>query len=159
MSALRRLVGVKRKCCERHQFDAPDPIVAHRAQTGGAAPQREVAPVPTIAAPAQTANQIDDWIPPHIIQYCYGTDPSQMLPGGGRRVGMLAIGKCLKTCTTPSRPPRISPHSSRNSKNGVSRRHVSLYQLLANGLHSCLACGGSSSGRSSERSVPSPACR
>jgi hypothetical protein len=22
---LRRLVGVKRKCCERHQFDAPDP--------------------------------------------------------------------------------------------------------------------------------------
>jgi hypothetical protein len=25
MSALRRLVGVKRKCCERHQFDAPDP--------------------------------------------------------------------------------------------------------------------------------------
>jgi hypothetical protein len=25
MSALRRLMGVKRKCCERHQFDAPDP--------------------------------------------------------------------------------------------------------------------------------------
>src|SRR5262244_1251092 len=25
MSALRRLVGVKRKCCERHQYDAPDP--------------------------------------------------------------------------------------------------------------------------------------
>ena len=22
---LRQLVGVKRKCCERHQFDAPDP--------------------------------------------------------------------------------------------------------------------------------------
>jgi hypothetical protein len=27
MSALRRLVGVKRKCCERHQHDAPDPSV------------------------------------------------------------------------------------------------------------------------------------
>ena len=75
-----------------------DWIVAHRARTGVAAPQREVAPVPTIAAPAQTANQIDDWIPAHIIQYCYGTDPSQskLLPRGGRRVGMLAIGKWLK---------------------------------------------------------------
>jgi len=54
--------------------------------------------MPTIAAPALTANQIDYWIPPHIIQYCYGTHPSQskFLPRGGRRVGMLAIGKCLK---------------------------------------------------------------
>src|SRR5262249_13591853 len=26
MSAPSRLVGVKRKCCERHQFDAPDPM-------------------------------------------------------------------------------------------------------------------------------------
>jgi hypothetical protein len=31
-----------------------------------------------------------------IIQYCYGTYPSQLHPRGGRRVGMLAIGKCLK---------------------------------------------------------------
>jgi hypothetical protein len=46
----------------------------------------------TIAAAALTAN----WIPPHIIQYCYGTYPSQLYPRGGRRVGMLAIGKCLK---------------------------------------------------------------
>jgi hypothetical protein len=43
-----------------------------------------------------TANQIDSWIPPHIIQYCYENSPSQMLPRGGRRVVMLAIGKCLK---------------------------------------------------------------
>jgi len=49
--------------------------------------------MPTIAAPALTANHC---IPPHIIQYCYGTDPSQLLPRGGRRVGMLAIAKCLK---------------------------------------------------------------
>ena len=49
--------------------------------------------MPTIAAPAPTD---DCWIPPHIIQYCYGTHPSQLLPRGGRRIGMLAIGKCLK---------------------------------------------------------------
>jgi hypothetical protein len=54
--------------------------------------------MPTIAAPAQTANRIDHWIPSHIIQYCYGTHPSQnkLNPRGGRSVGMLAIGKCLK---------------------------------------------------------------
>jgi hypothetical protein len=50
----------------------------------------------TIAAAAQTADRIDYWIPPHIVQYCYGTYPSQLYPRGGRRVGMLAIGKCLK---------------------------------------------------------------
>jgi hypothetical protein len=66
--------------------------------------------MPTIAAPALTANQIDDWIPAHIIQYCYGTHPSQsiLLPRGGRRVGMLAIGKCLRdqygALATPARP-------------------------------------------------------
>ena len=50
----------------------------------------------TTAAAAQTADRIDYWIPSHIIQYCYGTYPSQLYPRGGRRVGMLAIGKCLK---------------------------------------------------------------
>jgi hypothetical protein len=70
-------------------------------------------PMPTIAAPALTANQIDYWIPPHIIQYCYGTHPSQstLLPRGGRRVGMLAIGKCLKdqydALATPA-PPHLA---------------------------------------------------
>ena len=54
--------------------------------------------MPTIAAPARTANRFDYWIPPNIIQYCYGAHPSQsrLLPRGGRGVGMLAIGKCLK---------------------------------------------------------------
>jgi hypothetical protein len=32
MSALRRLTGVKRKCCERHQFDAPDPFQTSAAR-------------------------------------------------------------------------------------------------------------------------------
>jgi hypothetical protein len=54
--------------------------------------------MPTIAAPALTANRIDYWIPSHIIQYCYGDYPSQNKrnPRGGRRVGVLAVGKCLK---------------------------------------------------------------
>ena len=43
-----------------------------------------------------SADRIDQWIPQQIIQYCYGTHTSQFLPRGGRRVGMLAIGKCLK---------------------------------------------------------------
>ena len=69
--------------------------------------------MPTIAAPALTANQIDYWIPPHIIQYCYGTHPSQskLIPRAGRRVGMLAIGKCLKdqydAHATPA-PPHLA---------------------------------------------------
>ena len=49
-----------------------------------------------LGATVRTADRIDYWIPPHIIQYCYGTYPSQLYPRGGRRVGMLAIGKCLK---------------------------------------------------------------
>jgi hypothetical protein len=69
--------------------------------------------MPTIAAPALTANRIDYWIPPHIVQYCYGTHPSQskLIPRGGRRVGMLAIGKCLKdqydALATPA-PPHLA---------------------------------------------------
>ena len=31
----------------------------------------------TIAAAAQTADRIDYWIRRHVIQYCYGTHPSQ----------------------------------------------------------------------------------
>jgi hypothetical protein len=91
-------------------------------------------PMPTIAAPTLTADRIDYWIPPHIIQYCYGTHPpqSKFIPRGGRRVGMLAIGKCLKdqydSLATPA-PPHLSLHSSRNSKNGDSRsaRHRAAY--------------------------------
>jgi hypothetical protein len=58
-----------------------------------------------------TANQIDSWIPPHIIQYCYENSPSQMLPRGGRRVAMLVIGKCLKdqydALASPVPPQRL----------------------------------------------------
>ena len=69
--------------------------------------------MPTIAVAVQTANQIDYWIPPHIIQYCYRTQPSQskLLPRGGRRVGMLAIGKCLKDqydALATSIPPHLA---------------------------------------------------
>ena len=53
----------------------------------------------TIAA-AQTADRIDYWIRRHLIQYCYGTDPSQSQSkrdsARDRRVGLLAIGQCLK---------------------------------------------------------------
>jgi hypothetical protein len=31
----------------------------------------------TIAAAAQTGDRIDYWIRRHVIQYCYGTHPSQ----------------------------------------------------------------------------------
>jgi hypothetical protein len=52
----------------------------------------------TIAAVARTADRIDYWIRRHAIRSCYGTYPSQSNwnPARDRRVGMLAIGKCLK---------------------------------------------------------------
>ena len=42
------------------------------------------------------ADRIDGWIPEDVIQYCYGTHHSQFLPRGGRRIGMLVIGKSLR---------------------------------------------------------------
>jgi hypothetical protein len=71
-------------------------LVGHRLVSRAALQFKGGAPMSTIAAAAQTADRIDYWIPPHIIQYCFGTYPSQLYPRGGRRVGMLAIGKCLK---------------------------------------------------------------
>jgi len=54
----------------------------------------------TVAAAAQTADRIDYWIRRHVVQYCYGTHPSQSQskfnPARDRRVGLLAIGQCLK---------------------------------------------------------------
>ena len=54
----------------------------------------------TVAAAAQTADRIDYWIRRHVSQYCYGTHPSQSQskfnPARHRRVGLLAIGQCLK---------------------------------------------------------------
>ena len=54
----------------------------------------------TVAAAAQTADRIDYWIRRHVVQYCYGTHPSQSQSkfnrARDRRVGLLAIGQCLK---------------------------------------------------------------
>jgi hypothetical protein len=52
----------------------------------------------TIAAAAQTPDRIDYWIRGHLIPYCYGTHPSQSKfnPSRDRRVGLSAIGQCLK---------------------------------------------------------------
>jgi len=53
-----------------------------------------------IAAAAQPADRIDYWIRRHVLQYCYGTHPSQsqseLNPSRDRRVGLSAIGQCLK---------------------------------------------------------------
>jgi hypothetical protein len=86
-------------------------------------------PMPTIAAPALTADRIDYWIPPHIIQYCYGTHPSQskFIPRGGRRVGMLAIGRCLKdqydSLATPA-PPASHCTRQETRRTGIAARHA-----------------------------------
>ena len=55
----------------------------------------------TIAAAAQTADRIDYWIRRHVIPYCYAThypfqSQSKFNPARDRRVGLLAIGQCLK---------------------------------------------------------------
>jgi hypothetical protein len=54
----------------------------------------------TIAATAQTADRIDYWIGRHVIPYCHGTHPSQspikFNSAHDRRVGLSAIGQCLK---------------------------------------------------------------
>jgi hypothetical protein len=54
----------------------------------------------TIAAAAQTADRIDYWVRRHLIQYCYGTHPSQSQTkfnsARDRHVGLSAIGQCLK---------------------------------------------------------------
>ena len=63
----------------------------------------------TIAAAAQTADRIDYWIRRHVIQYCYRTHPLSkphlVNSARDRRVGLLAIGQCLKeqydTLATP----------------------------------------------------------
>jgi hypothetical protein len=53
-----------------------------------------------IATAAQPADRIDYWIRRHVLQYCYGTHPSQSQSkfnsSRDRRVGLLAIGQCLK---------------------------------------------------------------
>jgi len=92
--------------------------------------------MPTIAAAVQTADRIDSWIRRHVIQYCYGTHSSQTQSrcdsARDRRVGLLAIGQCLKDSTTLSRlpSPRISLHSSSNSKRAeISNASISRVPL------------------------------
>jgi hypothetical protein len=65
----------------------------------------------TIAAAAQTADRIDYWIRRHVIPYCYGTHPSQSKVNSvrDRRVGLLAIGQCLKDQYDAFATP-IPPH-------------------------------------------------
>ena len=50
----------------------------------------------TIAAAAQTADGIDDWIRRHVIPYCHGTSQVKFNSARDRRVGLSAIGQCLK---------------------------------------------------------------
>jgi hypothetical protein len=54
----------------------------------------------TVATAAHTADRIDYWIRRHVIPYCHETHPSQSQskfnPSRDRRVGLLAIGQCLK---------------------------------------------------------------
>lgn len=54
----------------------------------------------TIAAAVQTADRIDSWIRRHVIRYYYGAHSSQTQSkcdsARDRRVGLSAIGQCLK---------------------------------------------------------------
>jgi hypothetical protein len=65
---------------------------------GGPATGQGGAPMSTIAAAAEMADRIDYRIRRH--QYCYGTHPAQSQTkfnsARDRRVGLLAIGQCLK---------------------------------------------------------------
>jgi hypothetical protein len=68
-------------------------------------------PMSRIAAGARTADRIDYWIRRHLIQSCYGTYPSQSNrnPARDRRVGLSAIGQCLKDQYDALATP-IPPH-------------------------------------------------
>jgi hypothetical protein len=82
---------------------------------GGPATGQGGAPMSTIAAAALTADRIDHWIRQHVLLYCHGTYPhpsrSKWNPARDRRVGMLAIGTCLKdqydALATPA-PPHLA---------------------------------------------------
>ena len=79
----------------------------------------------TVAAAAQTADRIDYWIRRHVIQYCYGTHPSQSQskfnPARDRRVGLLAIGQYLKDQYGAFATP-IPPHLTALVKQLETRR-------------------------------------
>jgi hypothetical protein len=83
----------------------------------------------TVAAAAQIADRIDYWIRRHVIPYCYATHPSQSQrrfnPARDRRVGLLAIGQCLKEQYDAlwTLCPGISLHSSSSSKRRDRKTH------------------------------------
>ena len=88
----------------------------------------------TIAA-GQTADRIDYWIRRHIIQ-CYGThsteSQSKFNSARDRRVGLLAIGQCLKDQydALATTMPGISLHSPSNSKRAeISNASISRVPL------------------------------
>ena len=65
----------------------------------------------TIAVAVRRADRIDHWIRQHVIPYCHGTYPSQSMwnPARNRRVGLSAIGQCLKDQYDALATP-IPPH-------------------------------------------------
>ena len=75
-------------------------LVGYRLVSRAALQFRGRRPMSTVAAAAQTADRIDYWIRRHVIPHCYGTHPSQSQSkfnsSRDRRVGLLAIGQCLK---------------------------------------------------------------
>jgi len=90
------------------------------AWMGGPATRQGDAPMSTIAAVAQTSDQIDYWIGRRVIQPCHQTHLSRSKPSPARdrSFWLSAIGQCLRISTTLSRvpSPRISLRSSSNSK-------------------------------------------
>jgi hypothetical protein len=66
-----------------------------------------------LAAAVRTTDQIDYWIRRHVIQYCYGTHPSQskLNPARDRSVSLSAIGQCLRVqydALAAPIPPRLA---------------------------------------------------
>jgi len=85
----------------------------------------------TIAAAARTADRIDHWIRQNVILYCHGAYPSQSKwnPARHRRVGLSAIGQCLKdqydTLATPI-PPHLAAlvRQLETQERGQGARHA-----------------------------------
>jgi hypothetical protein len=67
----------------------------------------------SIAAAVRTADRIDHWIRRHVILHCHETYPypfqNKWNPARHRRVGLSAIGQCLKDQYDDLATP-IPPH-------------------------------------------------
>src|SRR5439155_12589862 len=97
------------------------------------------APMSTIAAAAQTADRIDYWIRRYVIRYCYATHPSQSQskfnPARDRRVGLLAIGQCLKEQYDALSAPETSSRISRRGRRRTPQPDGSAVQRRTDGRH------------------------